>query len=100
MIDIINGTISFNKIKYYDFDPIAFAKSFPDPTNPRTLCTDICSLMLNTTPSEKEYQMLLDTMLDGAKEYEWTIDDPSFKADIKLKKFLIEVAKLAKYQLY
>lgn len=44
--------------------------------------------------------MLLDTMLSGAKEYEWTIDDPNFKADVKLKKFLIEVAKLAKYQLY
>ena len=43
--------------------------------------------------------MLLDTMLDGAKEYEWTIDDPKF-ADKRLKKFLIEVAKLAKYQLY
>jgi len=100
MIDIINGTISFNKIKYYDFDPIVFAKSFPDPTNPRTLCTDICNAMLNTAPSEKEYQMLLDTMLDGAKEYEWTIDDPKFQADKRLKKFLIEVAKLAKYQLY
>lgn len=100
MIDIINGTISFNKIKYYDFDPIVFAKSFPDPTNPRTLCTDICNAMLNTAPSKKEYQMLLDTMLDGAKEYEWTIDDPKFQADKRLKKFLIEVAKLAKYQLY
>lgn len=99
MIDIINGTISFNKIKYYDFDPIVFAKSFSDPTNPRTLCTDICDVMLNTAPSEKEYQMLLDTMLDGAKEYEWTIDDPKF-ADKRLKKFLIEVTKLAKYQLY
>ena len=56
--------------------------------------------MLNTAPSEKEYQMLLDTMLDGAKEYEWTIDDPKFQADKRLKKFLIEIAKLAKYQLY
>jgi hypothetical protein len=55
--------------------------------------------MLNTAPSEIEYQMLLVKMLDGAKEYEWTIDDPKF-ADKRLKKFLIEIAKLAKYQLY
>ena len=31
MIDIINGTISFNKIKYYDFDPIVFENLFQTP---------------------------------------------------------------------
>ena len=100
MMDVIDGKIIFNKIQYYTFNPIAFAKSFPDSTNPRILCSDICNAMLNTSPSQKEFDALLETMLDGAKEYDWNLDDPSFQGDIRLRKFLNALIKLAKYQLY
>lgn len=104
MLDMIDGKISVRVnnvlVPYYKFDPMAFAKSFPSPNDARTLCRNMVQLLLNTEPSEKEFNTLLDTMLDGAKEYEWDIDNSAFRAAERLKKFLKAVFQLAKYQLY
>jgi uncharacterized protein (DUF1800 family) len=96
----IKGTGATRTTTFYQFDPIAFAKQFPSPNQIQALSVDMASFLLPTSPSEKEAQMLLDTIVDGGASYDWNLDDPSYKAADRITKYLKALFQLAKYQLY
>jgi len=83
----------------FQFDPIAFARTFPNPDNLRQLTTDMTQFLLNVPPSQAEFDRLFATIVDGGRDYEWSLTDPTQRAGERIKKFLKAVAQLAKYQL-
>ncbi len=85
---------------YYRFDPIAFARQFPDPGDIHALSQDMARFVLSAPPSELEAGQLYAALLDGGVDYEWSIDDPEQKPDERIRKFLKVAFQLAKYQLY
>jgi uncharacterized protein (DUF1800 family) len=100
-IDVANGAIkSRTGGTYYTFDPLAFARTFPNPDAIDELAADMARYFLNVEPSEKESQLLYDTLLDGGAPYEWKLDDPTQRPDIRIRKFLVALFQLAKFQLY
>ncbi len=98
VMDIIDGILKMQKDQMYIFDVLAFAKSFPTPNTAKKLCADMSQFLLNIVPSDKEAKMLLDTMTDGAPDYEWNINDAQY-ATPRLRKFMKAAIQLAKYQL-
>jgi uncharacterized protein (DUF1800 family) len=101
-IDVSNGAIKGrgSDTTYYMFDPVVFAKTFPNPGEIDELAADMARYFLNVEPSAKESQILYDTLLDGGAPYEWKIDDPAQKPDVRIRKFLAALVQLAKFQLY
>lgn len=99
-IDVADGILKNRQTPIYVLDPIAFAKQFSDPNDLTALSNEMARFLLNTEPSDKERQMLFDTILDGGKDYEWKIDDPAQKPDVRIRKFIKAAVQLAKYQLY
>lgn len=99
-LDMTDGKLKVKTVAMYALDPVAFAKTFPSPSDIHALSTDMALFLLNITPSAKESEMLYNTLLDGGKDYEWSIDDPDQKAGERIKKFLKAVFVLAKHQLY
>lgn len=92
MLDVLDGKIMIRDngklTQFYVFDSMAFARSFPNPNDPEELCMNIILLMLNRKPTEAEYTTYLEALLNGAKTYEWNIDDPTFKAVDRIKNLL------------
>lgn len=84
----------------YRIDPVAFAKSFPNPYDPYSLCDDIALYFLGVPPSPDEREMLYATLLDGGRDYEWDIEDPEQRPDLRLRLFLESLFTLPKFQLY
>ncbi|KXK57022.1 MAG: DUF1800 domain-containing protein [Chlorobi bacterium] len=99
-IDVADGVLKNRQTPIYGFDPIPFAKQFSDPNDLTALSNEMARFLLNTEPSDQERQMLFDTILDGGKDYEWKIDDPTQKPDVRIRKFIKAAVQLAKYQLY
>lgn len=99
-IDVANEAIVYRRDRYYNLDPIAFARSFSDPYDIHLLAEEMSRFLLNAEPSEIEATMLYETLLDGGKDYEWDLDDPEQKPAERIRKFLQAVVQLAKYQLY
>lgn len=103
-LDIVDGNIKAgngnNARRYYTLDPVAFAKTFPDPNDIHALSADMALFLLNTPPSEKEAKSIYDALLDGGVDYEWDVDDPDQKPADRIRKYLKAVFQLAKYQLY
>lgn len=99
-IDAANGAIKVRGNTLYTFDPIAFARLFPDPEDIHVLSRDMAEFLLNTSPSALEADMLYETILDGGRDYEWSLDDPGQRADQRIRKFVAAAAQLAKHQLY
>lgn len=85
---------------FYTFDAIAFARRFPSPNRIQDLSADMARHLLPTPPSTAEAKMLLDTIMDGGASYDWNLDDPSYKADARIRKYLKALFQLAKFQLY
>ena len=104
MLDVIDGKIIIRdngkQTQFYLFNALSFAKSFPNPSDPEELCMDITLFMLNRKPTEKEYLEYLDSLLMGAKTYEWNIDDPAFKAMDRIKNLLRMLVVQPMHQLH
>jgi uncharacterized protein (DUF1800 family) len=100
MLDVADEKIVIQKITYYKLDAIAFAKTFPSYNDATKLSQEIAQSMLNVPPSQQESAALLDALLQGAKPYEWKIDDPTFQADKRIRSLLKAIAQLAKHELY
>lgn len=99
-IDVGNGTLKVRQTVLYEFDPIAFARRFSDPSDIHLLSEEMARFLLNTEPSEQEATILYETLLDGGKDYEWDLEDPAQKPGERIRKFVQAVAQLAKFQLY
>jgi uncharacterized protein (DUF1800 family) len=84
----------------YAFDPIALARSFPNPDDPRLLCRDIATFLLGTPPSEKEVEMLLATLIGGGVDYEWDLNDMAQRPADRIRRMLKALVLLPKFQLY
>ncbi|MFN8360479.1 MAG: DUF1800 domain-containing protein [Candidatus Kapaibacterium sp.] len=100
MLDVADDKILIQNVKYYKFDPITFAKSFPSPNDATKLSQEIAQALLNVQPSQKEADALLEALLQGAKTYEWKIDDPTFQADRRIRNLIKAIVQLAKHELY
>ncbi len=100
MLDVMDAKIMLQNVKYYKFDAIAFAKSFPSPNDATKLAQEISNALLNVPPSEKEAAALLEALLQGAKTYEWNINDPAFQADKHIRNLIKAIVQLAKHELY
>ncbi|MCB0713358.1 MAG: DUF1800 domain-containing protein [Ignavibacteriae bacterium] len=99
-IDVGAENISLQRKQYYLIDPIEFAKQFSDPYDVQILTDEMSRFLLNTEPSEKEADLLFQTILDGGVDYEWDLDDPNQRPEERIRKFLQAIAQLAKFQLY
>lgn len=84
----------------YRFDPLAFVRSFPNPDNLRLLADDLALFFFGVEPSENEREMLFQTILDGGVEYEWSLDNPDQRAELRIRRFLDALFQLPKFQLY
>lgn len=84
---------------FYKFDAISFAKNFKDYNDIKKLSKNMALYLLNTSPSDKEYLFLYNSLLDGGVDYEWSLDDSNQKPNERIRKFLKAVATLSKYQL-
>ena len=98
-IDVAAGNIVVARLELYAFDPLAFARQFTDPEDIHLLSDEMARALLNVEPSEPERTMLYETLLDGGRDYEWSLEDPEQKPDERIRKFLGAVAQLAKFQL-
>lgn len=83
----------------FQFDAVAFAKTFPNPNNLKQLTTDMAQFLLNVPPSATEFASLFETIVDGGKDYEWNINDAAQRPAERIKKFIKAAAQLAKFQL-
>lgn len=99
-IDVANEAIKSGRESLYVFDPIAFARRFSDPEDLQTLSNEMAAFLLNTKPSDPESTLLFETILDGGKDYEWSLEDPDQKPGERIRKFIQAAVQLAKYQLY
>lgn len=100
-LDIVDQKLGVaNGPRFYTYDPVAFAKTFPDPNDIHRLSADMALFFLNTPPSDKEAKLLFDALLDGGVDYEWNVDDPDQKPAERIRKFLKVVFQLPKYQLH
>lgn len=83
----------------FKFDPITFAKQFSDPNDIQKLTREIAEFLLSVPPTDEEYKVLYDAILDGGKSYEWNINDTAQRPDARIKKLMKAAAQLAKFQL-
>lgn len=100
-LDVIDGNIKGTgtpKPILYQYDPVAFAKTFPSPNDATKLVSDMANYLLNVPPSAKELAALLNALLNGAQVYDWNIN--SAGASTQIKNFLKTAFQLAKFQLY
>ncbi len=100
LLDVLDEKVVFQKVVMYKFDAIAFAKTFPSYNDAEKLTQEIAQALLNVPPSKKESDALLDALLQGAKSYEWKIDDPTFKADKHIRNLLKSIVQLANHKLF
>ena len=99
-LDVADGKIQGpNRAVFYALDALAFSRSFRTPGEAAPLVEDMSRFLLNTPPSQKESQMLLETLLDGAPVYEWQ-GMSDMQKDLRIRKFLKAIVQLAKFQLY
>ncbi len=98
-IDVANGALAVARQTVYGFDPVEFARAFPNPDSLSTLSQDMAMFLLNTAPSDPESQTLYNTILDNGVSYEWNLDDPDQRAAERIRKYLTAAFQLAKFQL-
>ena len=102
--DVANGLVTpFHEqwLEYlYLFDPLTFVRSFPNPEDPHSIVNNIALYFLGVHPSSEERALLLDAILDGGVDYEWSLDDPSQRIGLRVRRFLEALFQLPKFQLY
>lgn len=103
VLDVMDAKLTIgngaNKQTIYQFDAVAFAKTFPNTSNLKQLTTDMAQFLLNVPPSTTEFTTLFETIVDGGKDYEWNINDAAQRPAERIKKFIKAAAQLAKIQL-
>lgn len=101
LLDVMDAKLTYGRTKEVIFqtDLVSFAKQFPNPNNIRVLTSDIAQYLLCVPPSNKEYETLFETILDGGKDYEWNVDNAEQKPAERLKKLIKAIVQLAKFQL-
>ncbi len=100
LLDVADEKVIMQKNIFYKLDAIAFAKKFPSYNDATKLTDEIAQALLNVAPSQQESAALLEALLQGAKTYEWKIDDPTFQADKHIRNLLKAIVQLAKHELY
>lgn len=92
ILDVIDGKIMLRdngkQTRFYLFNVLDFAKTFPEIVDAEQLCMDISMFMLNRKPTDFEFAIYLEAMLMGAKTYEWNLLDPMFKGEERIKNLL------------
>jgi hypothetical protein len=81
----------------YGFDPVAFVKSLPNPTDVDSVLDNFILLALPLGISDNERSILMDELLAGAKPYEWDPDAPN--AAPRIRACLLRIINLGEYQL-
>lgn len=85
--------------RLYTFDPLQLARTFPQPNDPHALCDNIIQLLVAAPLSAAEREALHGVLLDGGKEYEWSLDDPTQRAADRIRKLLEAIFKLPQFHL-
>lgn len=85
--------------RLYTFDPLQLARSFPQPNDPHALCDDIIQILVAAPLSVAERETLHQVLLDGGKDYEWSLDDPTQRASDRIRKLLEAIFKLPQFHL-
>jgi hypothetical protein len=87
----------------YTIDPIAFARQFADrlhkPNDARGLVQAMAAFLLSQPPSAEEESTLLEVLLDGGADYEWSLDNPAQRPTERIRKCLAAIMNLPKFQL-
>ncbi len=79
------------------FDALAFARQFASHNTARQFVRDVARLMLAYPITEEQEEWLLAELLQGAPEYEWSLDAPN--ADARIRLLLKAIVRLPEYQL-
>lgn len=79
-------------------DVVAFAKQFASVDKAADFVKDVAEFLLATRVGPKEVEFLLESLLQGARDYEWNIQMPN--AEFRLRELLKAVMTLPEYQLY
>lgn len=81
----------------YGFDPVAWAKSLPDHTNPGKLVDAMIDLLLAVPLSQETRDVVKNELTPGGFDYEWDVDAPNAAA--KLRAALLRITALGEYEL-
>lgn len=102
--DVARGSVEpwfFSPVSdLYRFDPLDLVRSLPDPSDLRSLVDDLALYLLGVEPSEEEREMLFLAALDGGAEYEWSLENPDQRPELRIRRLLEAVFELPKFQLY
>ena len=79
-------------------DVIAFAQQFTNVNKAADFVRDVAEFLLSTAVGPKEQDFLLESLLQGARDYEWNISMPN--AEFRVRELLKAVMTLPEYQLY
>ncbi len=98
---IMNGTMLFRDDGYpcFTFDPIGFAKQFSGAAHPKELVVAMATALWSIPPDEGETAILLESLLDGGIDYEWSLDDAAQHPESRLRKCLAQLVSMPKFQL-
>ncbi len=78
-------------------DVVAFAKRFSSVAVADDFVTEVSRFLLPIEPGPKEHALLVEALLQGAKDYEWSITMTN--VEFRLKEFLKALMTLPEYQL-
>ncbi len=81
----------------FAFNVVAFAKTFSTVAVASDFVKDVSRYLLSFEPGPKEHAILLEALLQGAKDYEWSITMAN--VEFRLREFLKAVMTLPEYQL-
>lgn len=81
----------------YHFNPSWFVDAAPERDDVHGMLERMLVILLPLPVSDQAKESLLATLLGGGKDYEWDPDHPS--TAIRLKSTLVEIVRLAEYQL-
>ncbi|MFN4769398.1 MAG: DUF1800 family protein [Candidatus Kapaibacterium sp.] len=79
-------------------DVIAFSNQFATVNNAANFVRDVAAFLVTTPIGPKEHEFLLESLLQGARDYEWNITMPN--AEFRVRELLKAVMTLPEYQLY
>lgn len=81
----------------YNFDPIAWAKTFSDYSNPGKLTDAMIDALVPFGLSQDTRDIVKNELTPGGFDYEWDIDAPN--AATKIRAALLRITALGEYQL-
>jgi uncharacterized protein (DUF1800 family) len=90
-IEPVSGSLPYN------FDPVAFVKTFPEPKDAEKLLDAMIGLLLPVAISTDARATLLDELLGGGPAYEW--DPDGSNAAPRIRACIIRMMNLGEYQL-